>query len=66
MVEKAIENGKRYKRKVGICGQAPSDYPEFLRFLIEKRIDSISVNPDALVDVLRIVSQIERELESES
>ncbi|SMP19088.1 phosphoenolpyruvate synthase [Desulfurobacterium pacificum] len=66
MVEKAIENGKNYGRKVGICGQAPSDYPEFLRFLIEKRIDSISVNPDALVDVLRIVSQIERELESES
>lgn len=63
MVEKAIENGKKYGRKVGICGQAPSDYPEFLEFLVEKGIDSISVNPDALVDVLKVVSDVEKRIE---
>ena len=36
------------KRKIGICGQAPSDYPEFACFLVEQGIDSISLNPDAV------------------
>lgn len=38
--------------KVGICGQAPSDYPDFAEFLIEQGIDSISLNPDSVVDVI--------------
>ena len=38
--------------KVGICGQAPSDYPDFARFLVEEGIDSISLNPDSVLDVL--------------
>jgi pyruvate,water dikinase len=36
-------------RKIGICGQAPSDYPAFARFLVEAGIDSISLNPDAVL-----------------
>ena len=36
-------------RKIGICGQAPSDYPEFAQFLVEQGIDSISLNPDAVL-----------------
>jgi pyruvate,water dikinase len=44
--------------KIGICGQAPSDYPEFAQFLVEEGIDSISLNPDVVLrttlDVLRL------------
>ena len=45
----------------GICGQAPSDHPEFARFLVEHGIDSISVSPDSFLSVNRIVAQTERE-----
>lgn len=41
--------------KVGICGQAPSDYPDFARFLVDQGIDSISLNPDSVVDVLTLL-----------
>ena len=43
-----IDGARRAGRKVGICGQAPSDHPEIVRFLVERGIDSISLNPDAL------------------
>ncbi|MEO0488001.1 MAG: phosphoenolpyruvate synthase [Cyanobacteria bacterium J06659_2] len=46
-------------RKVGICGQAPSDYPEFAAFLVAQGIDSISLNPDSVVQVKRIVAEQE-------
>jgi len=49
MIQLAIETARRCGRKIGICGQAPSDYPEFTRFLVEQGIDSISLNPDALI-----------------
>jgi pyruvate, water dikinase len=45
----------------GICGQAPSDHPEFARFLVEHGIDSISVSPDSFLAVKRVVAQAERE-----
>jgi pyruvate,water dikinase len=44
-------------RKVGLCGQAPSDHPEFARFLADAAIDSISVTPDALPEVLRVLAR---------
>ena len=44
MIRLAIQSAKRCGRKIGICGQAPSDYPEFARFLVEEGIDSISPN----------------------
>jgi pyruvate, water dikinase len=44
-----IEGARRVGRKVGICGQAPSDYPEIVRFRVDKGITSISLNPDAIV-----------------
>jgi pyruvate,water dikinase len=50
-----IKVAHQYGRKVGICGQAPSDYPEFAAFLVEQGIDSLSLNPDA---VLRTTAQI--------
>ena len=40
-------------RKVGLCGQAPSDYPEYAEFLAETGLDSVSVTPDALPEVVR-------------
>ncbi len=62
LVAWAIENGKRYGRKVGICGQAPSDHPDFAKFLVEKGIDSISINPDSILEVIKAVYEIEKEL----
>jgi pyruvate,water dikinase len=49
MISMAITAARRNHRKIGICGQAPSDYPEFARFLMEQGIDSISLNPDSVV-----------------
>ena len=47
-------------RKVGICGQAPSDFPDFAAFLVECGIDSISLNPDSVLSVLHQVAKIEK------
>jgi pyruvate,water dikinase len=53
-----IEEAHRAGRKVGICGQAPSDYPDFAAFLVELGIDSISLSPDAVVPTtLRILEE---------
>ena len=52
-----IERAHRKGRKVGLCGQAPSDNPEFARFLAERGIDSISVTPDALPEVVRVLAK---------
>ncbi|RAM48691.1 MAG: phosphoenolpyruvate synthase [Hapalosiphonaceae cyanobacterium JJU2] len=51
-IAKAIRTVKEHGRKIGICGQAPSDYPEFARFLVEEGIDSISLNPDSVLKTL--------------
>jgi pyruvate,water dikinase len=59
MVEIAIKAAKKYDRKIGICGQAPSDYPEFARFLVELGIDSISLNPDSVLKTLLDVAKVE-------
>lgn len=56
LIEKAHEAG----RKVGICGQAPSDYPDFAAFLVEKGIDSISLSPDAVVPTTLKVLEVEK------
>lgn len=53
MIIELIRIAHQKKRKVGICGQAPSDYPEFAAFLIELGIDSISLNPDSIPPTLR-------------
>jgi pyruvate,water dikinase len=58
----AIAAVKAAGRKIGICGQAPSDYPEFARFLVEQGIDSISLNPDAVLSTTLRILDVEREL----
>ncbi len=54
-----IESAKAAGRKIGICGQGPSDYPEFAAFLVEQGIDSISVTPDALARTIERVAEAE-------
>lgn len=50
----------RRKKKIGICGQAPSDYPEFAEFLIQQRIDSISLTPDTVMKTLAYLAKAEK------
>lgn len=49
MIKLAIEGAKINKKKIGICGQAPSDFPDFAEFLLKNKIDSISLNPDTVL-----------------
>jgi pyruvate, water dikinase len=60
MVRLAIEAAKRNRKKIGICGQAPSNYLEFARFLVEQGIDSISLNPDSVLKTLVDVATTEQ------
>lgn len=62
MVEMAIEAAHRAGKKIGICGQAPSDYPEFARFLVERGITSISLNPDTVIKTTQIIADAEVQL----
>jgi pyruvate, water dikinase len=55
MITWAIQAAKRAHRKIGICGQAPSDYPEIVRFLVEQGIDSLSLNPDVVIRTTQAV-----------
>jgi pyruvate, water dikinase len=57
-----IKTAHKADRKVGLCGQAPSDHPEFAGFLVESGIDSISVNPDSVLPVLNKVAESETRL----
>jgi pyruvate,water dikinase len=59
MVQMAIAKAKENHRKIGICGQAPSDYPEFARFLVAQGIDSMSLNPDSILKTLLEVAAAE-------
>ncbi|MFP4121632.1 MAG: phosphoenolpyruvate synthase [Coleofasciculus sp.] len=59
MVRMVIEKAKKNGRKIGICGQAPSDYPEFAKFLVELGIDSMSLNPDSVMKTLLMVAEVE-------
>ena len=62
MISLAIRTAHRCGRPIGLCGQAPSDHPDFARFLVEQGIDSISLNPDALLRTRLAVAAMEREL----
>ena len=62
MIRQAIEGAHRCGRHVGICGQAPSDFPDMARRLVELGIDSISLNPDTVVSTAAVVAAAEQEL----
>ncbi|MBN2454882.1 phosphoenolpyruvate synthase [Candidatus Woesearchaeota archaeon] len=60
MVAEVIKVARAKKRKIGICGDAPSTFPEFAEFLVECGIDSISLTPDAVVKTLLVVAKKEK------
>ena len=64
LISQVIKAAKRNKRKIGICGQAPSDFPDFAEFLAEEGIDSMSLNPDTVIkttlDILKTEKKVKR------
>jgi len=58
-IKQVIETAHRKNTKVGICGQAPSDHPDFAAFLVQAGIDSISLNPDSVMQVIKRVAEVE-------
>ena len=66
LVADVIRTARACGRKIGICGQAPSDYPEFARFLVQQGIGSISLNPDAIVRGMQTIAAAERESSSDA
>lgn len=62
MISSLIRSAKKMNVKVGICGQAPSDYPDFAQFLVEEGIDSISVTPDSFMKTVKAIKEIEDKL----
>ena len=59
-IAQVIRAANKTGTKIGICGQAPSDYPDFASFLVEEGIDSISLNPDSVIGVIRRVAEVEK------
>jgi pyruvate,water dikinase len=64
MIRNVISAAHEAYAKVGLCGQAPSDHPEFAEFLVECGVDSMSVSPDSFVGVKQRVAQTERMMRS--
>ncbi len=62
MVQMAIEGAKRNGKYIGLCGQAPSDYPDFAEFLVSLGIDSMSLNPDSILATMQTVLKAEAKL----
>jgi pyruvate,water dikinase len=61
MFSTMIRKAKAAGRKIGLCGQAPSDFPEFAQFLVKQGIDSISFNPDALLKGIENIRKAEQQ-----
>ncbi|GAP95168.1 phosphoenolpyruvate synthase [Leptolyngbya sp. NIES-2104] len=57
-LQRVIATAKQFDRKIGICGQAPSDYPDVAKFLVEQGIDSISLNPDSVLKTRLAISEL--------
>ena len=62
IVSQAVQGAKRNGRHSGICGQAPSDYPEFAEFLVKEGIDSMSLNPDSVMKITLRVLEMEQKI----
>lgn len=59
LIRQVIEKAHKARRKVGICGQAPSDFVDFAKFLVEEKIDSISLNPDTVIKTMIEIAKME-------
>jgi len=66
MIVDVLERAHRIGTKVGICGQAPSNFPDFAAFLVENGIDSISLNPDSFVSTTKFVAATEQRMAREA
>ena len=64
MIEHVIKIAKKRKRKIGICGDAPSTYPEFAEFLVDCGIDSISLSPDAVLRMRIVIANHEKRMKN--
>ena len=62
LISQVIKVAHKKKVHIGICGQAPSDYPEFARFLVQEGIDSISLSPDTVVKTTIDIKKTEEKL----
>jgi pyruvate,water dikinase len=60
LIEMTLQKAKKTHTHVGLCGQAPSDYPEYAQFLVKNGINSISFNPDALINGIRNIADAEK------
>jgi pyruvate,water dikinase len=66
LIAQVIEEARKAGKPIGICGQAPSDYPDFARWLVEQDINSISLNPDAAIKTQFVIAAAEAEAEAAS
>jgi len=66
LISDLIKCTKKHHIKVGICGQGPSDFPDFAQFLVQEGIDTISVTPDSFMKTVNAIHRIESGLESEA
>ena len=62
LIQLAVEGSRRNQRHCGLCGQAPSDFPEFAEFLVRLGIDSISLNPDVIVATTEHILNVESQM----
>lgn len=62
MIAQVIKVAKEKGKKIGICGQGPSDFPDFAQFLVEQGIDTISINPDSIIKTTKAIYEIEKKL----
>ena len=62
MIKMAVEGARRNNRHSGLCGQAPSDYPEMAAYLVEIGIDSMSLNPDTVLSTTQYILEVEARL----
>ena len=60
MIREVIRKAHASGTKIGICGQAPSNYPEFAEFLVEEGIDTMSLNPDSFIETAQHVAEVEK------
>jgi pyruvate, water dikinase len=61
LMEMAIKACRKNRKYIGICGQAPSDYPEIARWLVQHGIDSVSLNPDSVLSITQVINDIEQQ-----
>jgi pyruvate,water dikinase len=66
MIRLAVEGARRNGRHSGLCGQAPSDYPEMAEYLVELGIDSMSLNPDTVLSTTQYILEVEARLAESS